>query len=215
MQTWGTAGFGLCAGGVDAGEPGNDNAAVTQRRVKRGCVREIRMRAITIGGLVLLAAVVVGAGHNTPPLDVRLGLWEISRTTASSGEIRIPAGLLEKLTPEQRTRLDERMKARSSATRKQITRKYCLTAARMNLGIPFDQERKNCTRTVVSSTRTQIEVHARCMDGSLQTDAIFRIERLNSENVKGDWQTVSNDGNRDSSWTFTAKWICQSCDGTK
>jgi hypothetical protein len=172
------------------------------------------MRAITIWGLVLLAAAVVCAGDKAPSLDVRLGLWEI-RTTASSGEIRIPAGLLEKLTPEQRARLDDRMKARTSATGKQATTKYCLTAERLNHGIPFDRERKTCTRTVVSSSPTKVEIDTRCMDGALQTDAIFRIERLNSESVRGGWQSLADNGNRSSSWNFTGKWICRSCAGTK
>lgn len=171
------------------------------------------MRATAIWGLVFLAALAVWAADKPEPLNVRLGLWEVTRTTATSGEMPIPAKLLEKLTPEQRARLDDRMKARSAETARKTTTKYCLTTERLNQGIHFDQDRKACTRTVVSSSRTKIEVRTQCTGGALHTDGILHIERLNSENVKGDLQSLAGNGDRSSSSTFTAKWICPICNG--
>lgn len=44
------------------------------------------------------------------PLNIKTGLWETTSTLKMSGDMPIPAGMLDKLTPEQRARLDERMK---------------------------------------------------------------------------------------------------------
>ena len=144
------------------------------------------MRTTAIWGLISIAALSLWAADKPQSLNVRLGLWEITRTTSTSGEMPVPRELLQKLSPEQRARLNDRMNARSTETTRKTTTKYCLTAQRLNQGIPFDQDGKACTRTVVSSSRTKIEVRKQCTDGTIQTDEIRHIERLNSENVKGD-----------------------------
>lgn len=177
---------------------------------------KLLMRATAIWGLFFLAALAVWAADKPESLDVRLGLWEVTtRTSVTSGEIPIPAGLLEKLTPEQRARLDDRMKAGPSETGKKTTSKYCLTKKRLNQGIPFDQRRKACTRTILSSSHIKIEIRSRCTDGDVHTDTIFHIERVGFENVKGDWQSIAGNSDRSFSSSFTARWVCSICSGIK
>ena len=82
------------------------------------------------------AATVVLAAQKIEPLNVKLGLWEMNTTTKSGGEMPISPELLNKLTPEQRAKLEESMKAHSGAHETTNTYKTCLTKEKMS----FDKE---------------------------------------------------------------------------
>ncbi|HTE88846.1 MAG TPA: hypothetical protein VK639_07845 [Terriglobales bacterium] len=70
------------------------------------------MRTI-LAGLVMLSSVTVWAADKLQPLNVKTGLWETTTTRITSGEIPIPAEMLARLTPEQRAKMEARMKANS------------------------------------------------------------------------------------------------------
>src|SRR5882724_1490051 len=73
----------------------------------------MRTRTLIIG-LVCLSSAAVWAGGKFQPLDVKTGLWETTTTNTHSGEMPLPAELLDRLTPEQRARMEARMKANSA-----------------------------------------------------------------------------------------------------
>ena len=64
------------------------------------------------------------------PLNLKLGLWQMTYTTAGDG-VRplqsIAPELLAKMTPEQRSRTEARLKARVSPGSRIETKQYCLT----------------------------------------------------------------------------------------
>lgn len=103
------------------------------------------MRPTLLVTLIFTSFVVLWAADRVQPMDVKAGLWEVTKTTATSGQI--PAGLLGKLTPEQRARLEERMNARSVQSQKPITYKTCVTQEQINKGFSFaeDRDRNLCT----------------------------------------------------------------------
>lgn len=168
------------------------------------------MRIAAISGLLLLASIAMWAGNQRQPLHVKLGLWEVTKIATASDELPIPAALLEKLSPEQRARLEERLNAQSTETAKKTVTKYCLTAQQLKGGIPFDQEHKSCQQTVVRSSAARIEIRTRCTDKERASHGILEIEALSAENVKGTVQSLPG-GGRGANSSFTAKWISSSC----
>src|SRR5580704_8174118 len=167
--------------------------------------------------LILASASTLWAADKYQPLEVKTGLWEVTTVTTLSGQMPIPADLLEKLTPEQRARFQERMNAKSIQPAKPIVSRNCLTKEQLDKGDSFTEDRKSCTHTVVSSTRSKVEVRLQCAENDMKFDAKLQFEAVDSENVKG--QTLSTatagDHTMNSSSTFIAKWISPNCGTTK
>jgi hypothetical protein len=148
------------------------------------------------------------------PMDVKAGLWEVTKTTATSGQI--PAALLGKLTPEQRAKFEERMNARSGQSAKPITYKSCVTQDKINKGFSFAEDRNSCTSTVISSTKSKEEVKLECAQNGMKFNGTAHLEAIDSENVKAKMEVAGTDGDRtmNSNSTFTAKWISADCGTT-
>ena len=168
-------------------------------------------------GLVFTLSLATQGADNAKSLNVKIGLWEVTTTVTTSEEMPIPAGLLEKLTPGQRARVEERMKARKSEPGKTTIKKQCLTRKYLEYGIPFGRDRKSCTRTVLTSTSSKVDMHVECLGKGVKSSGIFQIEALSSENVKGSMRlsTTGGDNATNSTSTFTAKWIGPFCSTTK
>src|SRR5579885_1118601 len=84
-------------------------------------------------------------------LNVRPGLWEQTVNIKVSGEAPLPPEALNRLTPEQRARMEERMKANSAAHTRTTTEKHCLTEEEIRkkefLG---SGEGKECTSNITT-----------------------------------------------------------------
>ncbi len=173
------------------------------------------MRTI-ISHLILLAtaSVALWAGGKVLTLNVKPGLWEVTETTGVAGQIPIPAGMLEKLTPEQRTRFEDRLKSESSAPKPTVY-KRCITQNDVDKGFSLDD--KPCTRTVVSSTASRMDVKLDCLINDTKWNGRGQFEAVDSENVKGHIQAVASNGDHTmrASSSYTAKWIGSSCGSTK
>jgi hypothetical protein len=155
------------------------------------------------------------AADKFQPLNIKPGLWEVT-TTETTNELPIPAGILQKLTPEQRTRIEERIEARKSESGRIITKKQCLTREQIDHGIPFGVQAKSCTRTVVTSRLTEVEMQVQCLEHGVNTEGTVQIEVLSSENVKGSTRFSKNQENAPGPpSTFTAKWIGPVCTPSK
>src|ERR1700737_205638 len=157
-----------------------------------------------------------GAVDKVQSLNVKTGLWEVTTTVVTSAEMPIPAGLLEKLTPEQRARIKDRIAARKSRPAKTAIKKQCMTKRQLDHGIPFNPDRKSCTRTVLTSTGSKVDMRVECLVQGIKSDGTFRIEAVSSENVRGSvhFSATASD-NPNSISTFTAKWIGPVCSATK
>jgi len=176
------------------------------------------MRTNIIVGLIFITSLAVWAADKVQPLNVKVGLWDVTTTATTSGEISIPAGLLEKLTPQQRARVEERTNARTSEASRVTTRKYCLTRERLDQGVTFGEDRRSCTRSVVASTRNKLEMRIECVRQSqdMKSEGTVQVETIDSEKVKGSVRlTVSGDRAAVSTSTFTARWIGPICTLTR
>jgi hypothetical protein len=174
------------------------------------------MRLIPLVALVALSTALT-AVDKEQSLKVKLGLWEVTTTVAANQEMPIPAGLLEKLTPEQRARVEERRKARVPDAPKVTRRKYCLTQEQLKNGPTFGLDRKSCNRTTLTSNDGRVDMHMECFDHDMKKDETLHIEALGSENVKGAVSFSATGGSTamNSESTFTARWIGPVCGPSK
>jgi uncharacterized protein DUF3617 len=166
--------------------------------------------------VVLFSAVTVAwAAQKIEPLNVKLGLWEMTMTTRTIGEMPIPAESLSKLSPEQRAKLEERMKARSAGTAQTHTYKTCLTKEKVTSN-PF-ADKKNCTSTILTSTSSKIALKVQCTEQEVQMGGNLEFEALNTENVKGSGRMAATGGDHTMNVdaTYTGKWIGSACGDVK
>jgi len=176
---------------------------------------EFKMRTI-MAGLVMLSSVAVWGADKLQPLNVKTGLWETTTTRITSGEIPIPAEVLARLTPEQRARMEARMKANSAEKTRTNTTKSCMTKEKLEKA-PFSEEEKECTRTIVASTSNKAEVKFACDKADTKVNGTIHVETLNPENVKGSANATMTGGGHTmtTSGTFTSKWLGSNCGGVE
>lgn len=172
------------------------------------------MRAIVVGFLAFSGC--VWAADKPQPMKVKPGLWETTMTTTTSGEMPISAELLSKLTPEQRARMEQRLKDNSGEKTRTMTYKTCQTKEQLE-ELEFGHEQGKCTRTVVSSTGSTIDLRIACADEGMNTNGSLHFEALSPENIKGSSQMNANGGGHAKSVhiSFAAKWIGPVCGNTE
>jgi len=169
---------------------------------------------IVVSGLLVLAATAIGlAAQKLEPLHVKTGLWEVTTNMTRTGQLPISPDVLAKMTPEQRARIDERMKTQGENAQRSRVRKSCITKEKLEKNDMFE-ERQSCKRTVVTSTGSKMEVRAECdSPRGTKMNVSTLAEALDSENIKGSMQMSASGGENTMNMnaTFTAKWIGASC----
>ena len=101
------------------------------------------------------------AADSIMPLNVKEGLWEMTVTHSMSGmpaAPNIPPDALAKMPPDQRARIEAMMNGAPSTD----IRKECVTKEKIEKHSAFNANRGDCTRTVVSSTGSKLEVKFHC-----------------------------------------------------
>jgi len=164
-------------------------------------------------GLIVFAGSALWAADTITPLDVKLGQWESTMTSQTSGLPPIPQELLDKLTPEQRAKMEEAYKANASKGPKTNTHKGCLKKEDLNKALSFGDNEKSCTRTIITSNRSKQEIHLECAVGGGKQSGTIHIEAVSSENVKGSTEMTMTGAGRTMNMnsTFTAKWLGPTC----
>lgn len=181
------------------------------------CIRQDRRKTGIVLSLVVTLCSATRATDKIQPLNIKLGLWEVTTTVRTSEEMPIPAGFLEKLTPEQRARIQDRIEARKSEPGKTTVKKRCLSRKQLDDGVPLRPDLKSCTGTLLTSTGSKVDMHVECFEKGIKSDGTFLIEALTSETVKGSVDFSANGGASPTKTisTFTARWIGPSCSMTK
>jgi len=167
------------------------------------------------------------AADEIKPLDVKVGLWETTVTSETSGMAnnpgmpQIPADKLAQLPPEQRARIEGMLKTRGMGGAQTTTHKMCLTKEALNRPLNFSQD-NSCTQKLVSSSSSKEEVHVECTRDTGKSSGDMTIERVDSEHVKGGGTITGAmkmpNGNTqplNMKVSWTAKWIASDCGDVK
>jgi Protein of unknown function (DUF3617) len=150
-------------------------------------------------------------------LNIKPGLWESTRTINRAGEPPIPAEMLNRLTPEQRARMEERMKAHSTAHTNTTTETHCVTKEDLERDRLKLAEAKECTTKVVDSTTTTVKAKIVCDQQGMHATGTLELVAADPEHMNGSYHsTVNGEGhtmNVDGTWT--SKWLGSSCGDVK
>ncbi len=162
---------------------------------------------------VIFLALTLWAADNIAPLNVKEGLWEVTVTHSMSGMPampNIPPDALAKMPPDQRARIEAMMNGQPSTD----VRKECITKEKLEKHSAFSANRGDCTRTVVSSTGSKLELKFHCEEKQSSSDGTFVMEALASDNVKGTMHSViktSSGKTMNMDFTITSKYLGSAC----
>ena len=170
--------------------------------------------------LILIAIVFFSltlfAADTITPLNVKEGLWEVTVThsmTPMPGMPNIPPDVLAKMPPEQRARMEAMMKGRASTD----VRKDCVTKEKLEKRTAFSDNREGCTRTVVNSSGSKLEIKLHCEDKQTSSDGTLLVEAISSDNVRGSVHFVTNSNSRTMNMdsTFSSRYLGPACGDVK
>ena len=141
----------------------------------------------------------------------------MTTTQQMSGVPPIPPDVLAKMSPEQRAHIEQMMQKNGAGGPSTRTTQVCLTQKKLSKD-PFGDERKNCERTIISSTSTRTQFHEECTEpnGAKQI-ADGKFELSGTSTVRGSVQAkVLNGPNKMIvNVDVAGKWIGPDCAAAK
>jgi len=166
--------------------------------------------------LIVFSSLPIWAADSITPLNVKEGLWEVTVTHSMTGTpamANIPPDALAKMPPEQRARIEGMMKGTPTTD----VRKECITKEKLEKHSAFSNNRGDCTRTVVNSTGSKLEVKFHCEEKQSSSDGTFLMEAIGSDNVKGTMHMTSNGNGHTMNMDFTisSKYLGPACGDVK
>ena len=175
------------------------------------------MRSKFLLALIIFSSLTFWAADKLTPLNIKEGLWEMTVTHSMMGMPTIPPDTLAKMPPEQRARLEAAMKQNGAGGPTTDVHKECVTKEKLEKESPFSDNRKECTRTVVNSTSSKLEIKVHCEEKQSSSDATLLLEAVSSDNVKGSMQSVTNTSGRtmNLNFTFNSRYLGPACGDVK
>jgi hypothetical protein len=159
---------------------------------------------------IVLAALVLGAlplASQATTFDIKTGAWEVTESTAVSGML-IPKEALDKMSPAQRARAEESMRAHAG-TGKPHTSHSCVTRQDLDRGELQHSEKANCTRKVISQTARHLEVEETCTGPDAAT-IHFRVDATSAESYSGSMDMARGEGGK-VHVEMSGRWIGATC----
>ena len=172
----------------------------------------------TIGNTALriLAFATISSGLiSAQALNVKPGQWETTTNGATQGAAAaIPPGVLDRLPPDQRAKLEAQMKAAGQARTNTST--GCVTQEDVAKGFPASLP-QTCKYNLTLSTASQQKMTVTCATDKAQTTGTIQVDAVDSETVKGSVQmaTAINGQTMNTNMTFTSKWVGPTCSEKK
>jgi Protein of unknown function (DUF3617) len=166
-----------------------------------------RFASPTMAVLLLLPL----AGDSAEPLNVKLGLWEITSDTQMTGVPALPKAILDQLSPEQQAAMNAALLFQSGRGPVHDVRQECLT--KEDLDAPFNTEEiEGCERTLVSSTSTSQEMRMVC-SGERKGSGVFKVNAPSPETMNADLELKVGEGADPMtiSSRMTGKWLGADC----
>lgn len=163
--------------------------------------------------LFVFVALTARGADTITPLNVKLGLWEMSITHSMTGALPISDDKLAKMTPEQRARVEAAMGQAGFGAPATEVHKECLTQEKLDKERGFGLDRKGCTRTIVNSSSTKLEAKMHCVEEDRKTDGTLLLEVVSADNVKGNMDATVSSGGRAMNMhiIFNSKYLGSSC----
>lgn len=176
---------------------------------------DLRVLAGVLFGAAALSVIPAQAASGVQ-LNIKPGLWETTTQSNFQGSL-VPQSYLDKMTPEQR----QRIQAAMAEAQKPHTAQACVS--RDELMRDFAKSgSKDCNWTTVQNTANTLEYHGVCSNsdsGATETSTTtVHLDAVNPEMVKGTMQfSVSRNGSpvTSGSGNFSSRFLGSSCNAVK
>jgi uncharacterized protein DUF3617 len=143
-------------------------------------------------------------------LDIKMGLWEITRITQIRGQIGIDTSTM---TPEMRKLLEEATKKVTGETYTTVANE-CVSKEWLAQWIVMkgNPPGHTCTQTPANNTRASLDVTITCMGESASVSQMH-LDRLSSSNFKGAMTSVNTSKGQTSTANVAlmGKWLHTDC----
>lgn len=142
--------------------------------------------------LLIAAFTLPSLAHAAEKLNVKLGLWETVWTTETHGLPPLPKELLDRMSPDQRKKMEADLRAEQAKGPDTNTDRECIT--QKDLDKPFEPSNtKECTHTMTTTTRTTQEVRIVC-SGGMPGSGTMKVTASNPETMTGSMNLKLGDG---------------------
>jgi hypothetical protein len=147
------------------------------------------------------------------PLNVKPGQWEtVTNGSATNAAAAIPASVLDKMTPDQRAKMEAALKSAGQPRTSAST--GCVTKEDVAKGFQPSNLSQSCKYDVTLSTASQMRMAVTCDTAQVKTTGTVQVDAVDSEHVKGSVQmasTTANGQTMNNNMTFTSKWVGPAC----
>jgi len=167
-----------------------------------------------LGVLVMLP---VSADEPKVNLAADNGLWEVTTHPQTTGQMPISDEQLQKLTPEQRARVEAAMKAAMGAANREHVMHECMTPEKRQQGFDLGNEGPSCKTTVVRNTSSELEVRRECSADSDVRTTTEHIKANGRHHVSGTVDAMMSHGEKHMTMhmAIEGKWLGADCGGVK
>lgn len=159
------------------------------------------------------------AGVKYQPLNIKPGLWENTISITHAGEMPIPPEMLSRLTPDQRARMEQRMKANAAAQSHTVTDKQCVTQEDLQKPdfLSNFERQQQCVVKILESTSTSASGKMSCQSEAGKMDGALEIKAPDPEHMNSTWHsTLAGNGHSMSvDAKSSSKWLGSSCETGK
>jgi len=162
---------------------------------------------------VAVAAVLAASmsAHAAEQLNVKLGLWETTWVTQTQGMPPLPKELLDRMSPEQRKKMEDEIRAGQAQGPDTNTDRECIT--QRDLERPFEtSSTKECKHTKVVATRTSQEIQIVCT-GGMPGSGTMKVSAPNPQTMTGSMELKLGAGAQAMTikGQLKARWLSSEC----
>ncbi|HEY1725957.1 MAG TPA: DUF3617 family protein [Steroidobacteraceae bacterium] len=154
----------------------------------------------------------------SPKLNIKLGLWEIKTQPQVNGEMPMSDERLEKMSPDQRARMQAAMQAAMAHMQQPRTMKECMTAEKRAQGFDTgNDDPSRCQQTVGKDTSSDFELSRVCASEQGKTSTDMKFHAVSSDHVVGTVNAVMSRGTKSMTInsTMEGKWLGSDCGSVK
>ena len=167
----------------------------------------MKFRTVMLVAAVSAPTLALGAEK----LNVKLGLWETTWSTETRGMPPLPKELLDRMSPDQRKKMEADLRAAQAKGPDVHTDRECIT--QKDLDKPFEPENtKECTHTIVTATRSTQEIRIVC-SGGMPGSGSMKVSATNPETMTGSLDLKLGQGAESMTikGQMKGRWIASDC----
>jgi len=181
-----------------------------------------KLRILSCG---FMLSVCVPALAQSPVINVRTGLWEVTSERTSQGMPQMPKTMpqlppevLAAMPPAQRKQIENAMKTTRSNIGGSSVKKSCVTRETLARGLTLGEKSdSSCKRTVRTQSPSKWEMQEICTDARGQHVVHVRYEAPTPATINGTVNITMNEGGRKMSMknVMHGRWIGPDCGDVK